>query len=86
MTARVEVLGNRTIGHEETLTQEFGAPAYDRVEAPATPEHKARLERLSPEQVQLTDLAGDTIQAILTHAPEAVDTFRSIVNLCQALY
>jgi len=44
----------------------------------------APLLELGP--VDRTDLAGDTIQAILTHAPEAVDTFRSIVNLSQALY
>ena len=47
------------------LTREFGEPAYDRVEAPATPEQKARLSRLSPEQVASTDLAGEQIQSIL---------------------
>jgi phosphoglucomutase len=51
------------------LTSEFGEPVYDRVEAPATPEQKARLEKLSPEQVKIKDLAGDKIQAILTKAP-----------------
>jgi phosphoglucomutase len=51
------------------LTQEFGEPVYDRVEAPATPEQKATLERLAPEQVRRTDLAGDKIQTILTRAP-----------------
>jgi phosphoglucomutase len=53
----------------EELTREFGDPVYDRVEAPATPDQKARLERLSAEQVRLTDLAGEKIRAILTHAP-----------------
>ena len=51
------------------LTREFGEPVYDRVEAPATPEEKAMLERLSAQQVRLTDLAGEKIQTILTHAP-----------------
>ena len=51
------------------LTREFGEPVYDRVEAPATPEQKAMLAKLSPQQVQLTDLAGEKIQTILTHAP-----------------
>jgi phosphoglucomutase len=53
----------------QELTREFGEPVYDRVEAPATPDQKARLERLSAEQVRLTDLAGEKIRAILTHAP-----------------
>ena len=51
------------------LTREFGEPAYDRVDAPATPEQKARLGRLSPEQVRRTDLAGERIQSTLTRAP-----------------
>jgi phosphoglucomutase len=51
------------------LTREFGEPVYDRVEAPATPEQKEILERLSPRLVQPTDLAGEKIQAILTRAP-----------------
>jgi phosphoglucomutase len=51
------------------LTGEFGEPLYDRVEAPATPEQKQLLERLSPEQVRLTDLAGEKIETILTRAP-----------------
>ena len=51
------------------LTREFGEPVYDRVEAPATPEQKERLERLSPQQVRLTELAGEKIRTILTQAP-----------------
>ena len=53
----------------QELTREFGEPVYDRVEAPATPEQKARLARLSPEKVQLTELAGEKIANVLTHAP-----------------
>ena len=51
------------------LTREFGEPVYDRVEAPATPEQKEILGKLSPEQVRSTDLAGEKVQAILTRAP-----------------
>jgi phosphoglucomutase len=51
------------------LTREFGEPVYDLVEASATTEQKEMLDRLSPQQVRSTDLAGEKIQAILTHAP-----------------
>jgi phosphoglucomutase len=51
------------------LTREFGAPLYDRVEAQATPAQKALLEKLSPQQVHITELAGEKIQAILSRAP-----------------
>ena len=51
------------------LTREFGEPAYDRVEAPATPDQKERLANLSNRQVKLTELAGEKIQTVLTHAP-----------------
>ena len=53
----------------QELTREFGEPVYDRVEAPATPEQKELLEKLSPQQVRLTELAGEKIQTILTRAP-----------------
>ncbi len=51
------------------LTREFGEPAYDRIEAPATPEQKKLLAKLSPQQVKLTELAGEKLQTVLTHAP-----------------
>jgi phosphoglucomutase len=51
------------------LTHEFGEPAYDRTEAPARPEQKELLAKLSPQQVKLTELAGEKVQSILTHAP-----------------
>jgi phosphoglucomutase len=51
------------------LTREFGEPAYDRVEAPATSDQKVLLAKLSPKQVKLTELAGEKIKTILTHAP-----------------
>jgi phosphoglucomutase len=52
------------------LTREFGEPVYDRVEAPATPQQKAILEKLSPQQVHATNLAGEKILTILTRAPD----------------
>jgi phosphoglucomutase len=51
------------------LTREFGEPAYDRVEAPATPAQKALLAKLSPQQVKLTELAGEKIETVLSNAP-----------------
>jgi phosphoglucomutase len=51
------------------LTREFGEPAYQRIDAPATPEQKAILARLSPRQVTASTLAGDTITSRLTTAP-----------------
>ena len=51
------------------LAREFGEPVYDRVEAPATPEQKKMLARLSPGQVRSTQLAGEKIEGILTEAP-----------------
>jgi len=51
------------------LTTRFGAPAYRRIDAPATPAVKAALGRLSPDAVTATTLAGDPIVARLTRAP-----------------
>ena len=51
------------------LAQEFGAPVFNRVDAPATPEQKKRLAKLSAQQVHSTTLAGEKIQQILTNAP-----------------
>jgi phosphoglucomutase len=51
------------------LTNEFGKSFYDRVEAPATPDQKELLAKLSPKQVKLTELAGEKIQDVLTNAP-----------------
>jgi phosphoglucomutase len=55
--------------HYRTLAAEFGTAYYARIDAPATPEQKARLERLSPEAVTAPDLAGEPIVAKLTRAP-----------------
>ena len=53
----------------QELTRELGESFFDRVDAPATPELKARLSTLSSQQVRSPDLAGEKIQSILTHAP-----------------
>jgi phosphoglucomutase len=51
------------------LTARFGAPVYERIDAPATPDQKAVLAKLSPEMIQATELAGDRIQSMMTAAP-----------------
>ena len=51
------------------LTKELGEPVYERVDAAATPAQKTILSKLSPDQVQAAELAGDTIVAKLTAAP-----------------
>ncbi len=55
--------------HYQALTERFGTPYYTRIDAPATPEEKQALERLSPAAVTDTELAGDPITAKLTRAP-----------------
>ena len=51
------------------LTKELGMPIYERIDAPATPEQKAILKKLAPEQIQASELAGENIISILTSAP-----------------
>ena len=55
--------------HYRALAAEFGTAYYARIDAPATPEQKAKLERLSPEAVRAPDLAGEPIVAKLIRAP-----------------
>ena len=55
--------------HYHDLTAEFGKPYYTRVDAPATPEQKAKFQKLTPEAVKESDLAGEPIIAKLTKAP-----------------
>ncbi|MFF5053046.1 phosphoglucomutase (alpha-D-glucose-1,6-bisphosphate-dependent) [Micromonospora sp. NPDC000663] len=55
--------------HWADLAERFGAPSYARIDAPATREQKAVLGKLSPEQVDATELAGEPITATLTTAP-----------------
>jgi phosphoglucomutase len=51
------------------LTARFGDPLYERIDAPATPEQKAILQQCSPQQIQVSELAGEKILSILTEAP-----------------
>jgi phosphoglucomutase len=65
------------------LTREFGSPVYERIDAPATREEKQRLGRLSPTQVDATELAGEPIRSILTKAPgngEAIGGLKVITD------
>ena len=55
--------------HYRELAAQFGAPLYTRIDAAATPEQKARLGRLAPEDVKAATLAGEPITAKLTKAP-----------------
>jgi phosphoglucomutase len=55
--------------HYAEIAAEFGAPAYARIDAPATAAQKQALAHLSPDLVRATELAGEPILAKLTHAP-----------------
>ncbi len=55
--------------HYRELTAEFGSPYYTRIDAPASPEQKAKLQKLTPEAVKESDLAGEPITIKLTRAP-----------------
>ncbi|MFE7870890.1 phosphoglucomutase (alpha-D-glucose-1,6-bisphosphate-dependent) [Micromonospora humida] len=65
----IATTGKTPSEHYAALTERFGAPAYARIDAPASREQKAVLGRLSPEQVTATELAGEPITGILTSAP-----------------
>jgi phosphoglucomutase len=53
----------------QKLTQAFGTPAYDRIDAPATPEQKKKLGKLTPQQITSAELAGEAITQVQTTAP-----------------
>ena len=55
--------------HYRALEERFGSPVYERMDAPASPEQKAVLKNLSPDQVTASELAGEPILAKLTEAP-----------------
>ena len=55
--------------HYRELTAEFGTAYYTRIDAPASPEQKSKLQQLSPDAVKESDLAGEPITAKLTRAP-----------------
>jgi len=63
------VTGKNPQQHYDELAKRFGAPSYNRIQAPATHAQKAALSKLSPEQVSASTLAGDPITARLTTAP-----------------
>ncbi|MDP1678525.1 MAG: alpha-D-glucose phosphate-specific phosphoglucomutase, partial [Candidatus Nitrotoga sp.] len=70
LSAEITARMNRDPGEiYRELTHEFGEPVYERIDAPATPAQKKILAKLSPQQIRSTDLAGEKIQTILTHAP-----------------
>lgn len=52
------------------LTSQFGAPVYERIDAPATPEQKAVLAAMNESDLDATELAGEPIRQVLTRAPE----------------
>jgi phosphoglucomutase len=62
------VTGRSPNGIYEALTIELGAPVYERIDAPATPEEKGVLLRLSAKDVAVSELAGDPIEALATTA------------------
>ncbi len=51
------------------LTRDLGDPVYERIDAPATPEQKAAIAKLSPSDIRVTEVAGEKIEKILTTAP-----------------
>ena len=63
------VTGSTPSEHYANLTAKYGNPAYERIDAPATLEQKAKLGKLSAEDVTASSLAGEPIKQILTHAP-----------------
>jgi phosphoglucomutase len=55
--------------HYRELTEEFGTPYYTRIDAPASPQQKSQLQKLSPDDLKESNLAGEPIAAKLTRAP-----------------
>lgn len=65
----IAVTGKSPSHHYRDLTEQFGDPAYQRVDAPATPDQKAVLKALSGDSIAATELAGEPIIARLSEAP-----------------
>jgi len=65
----IAVTGRSPSERYTELTERFGAPAYARIDAPASREEKAVLAKLSADQVTASELAGDPITAVLSKAP-----------------
>ena len=70
LAAEIRAVGGKDLGEVyESLTRELGTPVYERIDAPANPAEKAKLSRLTADQVTAKALAGEPITAKLTHAP-----------------
>ena len=70
LAAEITAVTGRDPGeHYRALTELFGSPLYERIDASATRDQKTLLAKLSPDQVTASTLAGEPIQASLTHAP-----------------
>jgi phosphoglucomutase len=70
LAAEITALQGRDPGEiYRALTRQLGDPVYERIEAPATREQKAALERLSSSDVRVAEVAGETVQQILAAAP-----------------
>ena len=63
------VTGKTPSQHYGDLTEKYGAPSYERIDAPASLEQKAKLGKISAADVTASELAGEPITQILTHAP-----------------
>lgn len=63
------VTGKDPQQHYDAMTEKFGTPIYERLQAPASPQQKAALKKLSPDMVTSDTLAGEPILAKLTQAP-----------------
>ena len=70
LAAEILAVTGRDPGEQyRNLEERFGRPIYARTDAPASLEQKAALRDLSPEAIEVTDLGGEPIQAVLTRAP-----------------
>jgi len=70
LAAEITARGGRDPGElYRDLVRDLGEPFSDRVEAPANPEQKSKLAKLSPSQVHIAELAGEKIQSVLDRAP-----------------
>ena len=70
LAAEITALTGKDPGrHYDELTAEFGTPYYTRIDAPATPEQKTKLQKLAADDVKESDLAGEPIKTKLTKAP-----------------
>jgi phosphoglucomutase len=70
LAAEITAVTNKDPGeHYQSLTEQFGAPVYERLDAPANREQKAILKNLTPDMIKADSMAGEVIVAKLTEAP-----------------